>query len=207
MAKLKYPWNENVGGLYMDTQTGKRRLLLSLELSCAHTDERHPPSLSEMVNYLTGKGVYADRKTVRAVIALLTEMGLDVVEIEGKPARFFVGERCFELPEVKLLIDAASSSRFIALNKSERLIQKLKTLVSSYQAEGMECHIHLCEGAKPVNENIYYSMDTICKAMFKNHKVQFHYIEYMPAKHRALKHGGYRYLFSPYDLIWSDNLY
>lgn len=118
----------------MDTQTGKRRLLLSLELSCAHTDERHPPSLSEMVNYLTGKGVYADRKTVRAVIALLTEMGLDVVEIEGKPARFFVGERCFELPEVKLLIDAASSSRFITLNKSERLIQKLKTLVSSYQA-------------------------------------------------------------------------
>ena len=65
MAKLKYPWNENVGGLYMDTQTGKRRLLLSLELSCAHTDERHPPSLSEMVNYLTGKGVYGHRPAHR----------------------------------------------------------------------------------------------------------------------------------------------
>ena len=191
----------------MDAQTGKRRLIYTLELLCEQTDEKHPLSLSECIAYLKEKGVYADRKTVRADIALLIEMGMDIVEAQGKPVRFFAGSRRFELPEVRLLIDAVSSSRFITRNKSERLVEKLKALVSVHQAGAMECHIHLCEGAKPVNENIYYSMDTLCEAMLKDHKVQFQYIEYTPAKEKSLKHGGYRYAFSPYDLVWSDDHY
>ena len=118
-----------------------------------------------------------------------------------------MGERLFELPELKLLVDAVESSRFITAKKSERLIEKLGKLTSESHARQLDRHIYMDGTAKPENECIYYSVDEIHNAIQKKRQITFQYCEYTPQKEKILKHNGYRYQFSPYALIWSRDCY
>lgn len=59
-------------------------------------------------------------------IDLLKEYGLDIESRKGKQNDYFSASRVFETPELKLLVDAVQSSRFITLKKSQNLIKKLR---------------------------------------------------------------------------------
>ena len=120
---------------------------------------------------------------------------------------YFIGSRLFELPELKLLVDAVESSRFITPKKSEELIGKLGQLASSHQASQLNRHIYMDGTSKPENEAIYYIVDTLQTAIQAKRQVSFQYYEYLPTKEKVLKHDGYRYQFSPYALIWSRDYY
>lgn len=132
---------------------------------------------------------------------------MDIVCVKSTQNRYFVGERLFELPELKLLVDAVESSRFITAKKSERLIEKLGKLTSESHARQLERHIYMDGTAKPENECIYYNVDEIHNAIQKKRQITFQYYEYTPQKEKILKHNGYRYQFSPYALIWSRDCY
>ena len=120
---------------------------------------------------------------------------------------YFIGNRLFELPELKLLVDAVESSRFITSKKSGDLIRKLGQLTSSAQAEQLDRHIYMDGMPKPSNEAIYYIVDTIQSSIQSNQQISFQYYEYLPAKEKVLKHQGYRYQFTPYALIWNRDHY
>ena len=123
------------------------RILHLLHYLCQHTDEEHPASVAEILSFWREQGIVTDRRSVYGDIALLMEQGVDIVHVKGNRNSYFLGSRMFELPEVKLLVDAVESSRFITRKKSAELIGKLASLASSHQA-GQRIH-RLCRGRSP----------------------------------------------------------
>ena len=186
----------------------KPRILYLLKILLERTDEEHPLSTTQLIGILNEEyGISAHRTTITKDIAALVEYGLDIVTIHSTQSKYFVASRKFELPELKLLVDAVESSRFITAKKSERLIGKLGKLTSESHARQLDRHIYMEGTAKPENECIYYSVDEIHNAIQEKRQITFQYYEYTPQKEKILKHNGYRYQFSPYALIWSRDCY
>lgn len=186
----------------------KGKLLYLAEIFHRETDEAHGLTLAELTERLAAYGVQAERKTLYADMEELRRCGLDIDSWkEGREYRYRLASREFELPELKLLVDAVESSRFITAKKSERLIEKLGKLTSESHARQLDRHIYMEGTAKPENECIYYSVDEIHNAIQEKRQITFQYYEYTPQKEKILKHNGYRYQFSPYALIWSRDCY
>lgn len=182
-------------------------LLLLQRYLYEHTDDRHPVSVSDILAFWQEHGIQAGRKSVYSAIEALQSSGMDIVCVKSTQNRYFIGARLFELPELKLLVDAVESSRFITAKKSERLIEKLGKLTSESYAYQLDRHIYMDGTVKPKNECIYYSVDKIHSAIQEKRQITFQYFEYTPQKEKILKHDGYRYQFSPYVLIWSRDYY
>lgn len=190
----------------MKNETQKRILCL-LEYLYQETDESHPVSVQDILAYWKSNGIEAGRKSVYGDIAVLTEAGFDILCDKSTQNRYAIGNRLFELPELKLLANAVESSRFITEKKSAALIQKLGQLTSRAQADQLNRPIYMDGTAKPKNETIYYSVDAIQTAIQEHRQIIFQYYEYTPKKEKILKHGGFRYKFSPYALIWDRDFY
>jgi len=185
----------------------KKRLLLILELLYRTTDEENPASTIDIVEYLDEKGFTIDRKTLKSDIALLLDMDYDIVTIKSSPNKYFWGDRTFEIPELKMLIDAVSSSRFITKRKSDELIKKIASLAGEAQYDNMKRHIVATSRAKSDNKKIYYIVDTITDAINQKKKIQFKYTEYNANKEKVFRHDGEVYTLSPYVLYWNEDYY
>ena len=172
-----------------------------------NTDEEHPISTTELVRIFVAEDAHAKRKTVKDDIDVLVGEGFDVVTVRGRNNSFFLGTRKFELPEVKLLIDAVSSSRFISAEKSEILISKLTDMVSRHQAEKVCRHLYTAEHVKADNKQIYYIVDAVTDAINEGKKIRFQYFDYDGKKEKCLRHDGAEYSVSPYALVWDDSHY
>lgn len=185
----------------------QHRILLLLKILYEQTDENHPMSVSEILCFWKEQGINASRKSVYSDISLLEHAGVDIICIKSTQNRYFIGSRLFELPELKVLVDAVESSHFITSKKSRNLIPKLGQLTNSAQAERLDRHIYMDGMPKPSNEAIYYIVDTIQSSIQSNQQISFQYYEYLPTKEKVLKHQGYRYQFTPYALIWNRDHY
>ena len=186
----------------------KLKLLYLIKMLRENTDENHPMSTPDIIKYLENQGIHAERKSIYNDMECLADFGYDVVQVQSRlGGGYYLGSREFELPELKLLVDAVESSRFITAKKSERLIEKLGKLTSESHARQLDRHIYMEGTAKPENECIYYSVDEIHNAIQEKRQITFQYYEYTPQKEKILKHNGYRYQFSPYALIWSRDCY
>ena len=182
-------------------------LLLLRQYLYQQTDEQHPVSVTDILAFWQQHGIQAGRKSVYTDIELLQNAGMDIVCVKSSQNKYFVGQRLFELPELKLLVDAVESSRFITEKKSTALIKKLGHLTSTAQAEQLNRRIYMGGTPKPENESIYYNVDTIHNAVQKKQQITFQYFEYTPKKEKVLKHDGYKYRFSPYAMIWNRDCY
>ena len=171
------------------------------------TDDNHPVTTQELVRIFQAEDAHASRKTVKDDIDVLMSEGFDIVTIKSTQHSFFLANRKFEIPEIKLLIDAVSSSRFITKEKSEVLIGKLTSLVSCAQAEKIKRHLYLADRVKADNKQIYYIVDVITDAINEGKKIRFQYFDYTAAKEKSLRHEGAKYIVSPYALVWDDNHY
>lgn len=191
----------------MSENSTKKRLLLILERLYKRTDEEHPINTVEIMEYLSGQGITVDRKTLANDIKLLKDMDYDIVTIKSSPNKYFWGNRTFEIPELKLLIDAVSSSRFISKRKSDELIEKLVSLASETQSTLLDRHIVATGRAKTDNKHIYYIVDTITDAINQGKKIQFKYTEYNGKKEKVFRHNGEVYTLSPYVLYWNEDYY
>lgn len=183
------------------------RILHLFQFLYRNTDEMNPASVADILRFWELQGICSERKQVYKDIALLQDFGVDVIRIKSTQNHYFIGDRLFELPELKLLVDAVESSRFITSKKSGDLIRKLGQLTSSAQAEQLDRHIYMDGMLKPSNEAIYYIVDTIQSSIQSNQQISFQYYEYLPTKEKVLKHQGYRYQFTPYALIWNRDHY
>ena len=186
----------------------KARLLYVLKLLEQYSDEEHPLTTMDLISMLMDKyGISTHRITLKTDIEILQSFGVDIEVINSTQNKYYIASRVFELPELKLLIDAVESSKFITEKKSEALVAKLTSFASKHQAEQLKRNLCPTDRIKPDNEMIYYIVDTINEAINSGKKISFLYFEYNVKKEKKLKNDGKPYIFSPYALIWSGDFY
>ena len=185
----------------------KARLLVLTKMFYELTDENHPMDTFEIIDYLAEHGVPANTKTLRSDIKLLKDQDIDIVTVTSRPNKYFLGARLFEMPEIKLLLDAVASSRFITKGKSKELTHKLTSLTSGHQRKQLNRHMYTTGRVKPGNENVFYYMDLINDAIELKRKISFRIIEFDGRKKKVLRHDGEVYVMSPYAMYWSDDYY
>lgn len=169
------------------------RVLELLKYLYLRTDEEHPATIADMLDYLKTKGLQAVRQTVYGDLQDLIAVGIDVVVIKSTQNQYFIGTRLFEYPELKMLTDAVASSKVISADKTNELIQKLCRLTSESEAEKLRHLAAISSRIKPHNEKVYYIIDGIQNAILESHQIQFQYYEYTQKRERILKHDGYFY--------------
>lgn len=186
----------------------KSRALFLLQYLYENTDDEHSLSTNELIDILSEKGFSANRKTVRDDVQMICDAGYEIfVDKDGKSNSYHYGSRTFELPELKMLIDAVSSSRFISTEKSEMLISKLTSLASKHEAKNLTAKIFTADRIKADNGKIFLITDLVSRAIEQGKKVSFQYYDYLPTKEKVLRNNGEVYTLSPYALIWSDDRY
>ena len=186
----------------------KPRILYLKKILEERTDEEHPLSTTQLINILNDEyGISAHRTTVTKDIAALQEFGMDIVTIHSTQSKYFVASRKFELPELKLLIDAVESSKFITKKKSETLIEKIHTMTSPGQVAKLKRNNYVVNRIKPDNEQIYYIIDAINDAINAGKQISFQYYDYTGLKKKVLKNKGEVYKLSPYKLLWCGDYY
>jgi len=185
----------------------KAKLLILWRLLLQKGDEENPITTAELISALEREGISAERKSIYADMEALRQFGLDVQSRKGKDGGWFVGQRDFELPELKLLVDAVQSSRFITRRKSAALIRKLEGLTSENQARQLRRQVYVDGRVKTDNESVYYAIDKLHAAIAAGKAVTFQYFDYNIKKEKVFRREGKRYVVSPYGLIWSDENY
>lgn len=185
----------------------KLKILYLMKILLEQTDETHLLTVNELISRLLGYGISAERKTIYADIEALCEFGLDIVMEKSKSCGYFVASRDFELPELKLLIDAVVSSKFITEKKSLELIKKLEGLVSQYDGRNLRRQVYVSNRVKSMNDSIYYNVDALHDAIADNKKVCFTYFDYNIKKERVYRKSGGYYSVSPAALLWDDENY
>ena len=186
----------------------KFKLYRLAQIMLEKTDEDHYITMPEIMAELAKYEITADRKSIYTDLRDLYEFG---IEVEGEPVgnryHYHVVSRSFELPELKLLVDAIQSSKFITERKTNALIKKLETLVSKYDATKLQRQVYVSGRIKTMNESIYYTVDAIHDAISDNKKIKFQYFQWNVKKEMELRHGGAYYHVSPWGLSWDDENY
>lgn len=186
----------------------KFKLYRLAQIMLEWTDEEHYISMPEIMAALSEYDVTADRKSIYNDLRDLSVFG---IEVEGEPIgnryHYHVTNRSFELPELKLLVDAIQSSKFITEKKSYALIKKLETLASKYDAQKLQRQVYVSGRIKTMNESIYYTVDAIHNAISENKKIKFQYFQWNAKKEMELRHNGAWYHISPWGLSWDDENY
>ena len=185
----------------------KMKILYLMRVFAEKTDEAHPMSVKDLIAYLENFGIHAERKTIYDDIETLRVFGMDIMNRRERPSGFYLASREFEVAELKLLVDAVQSSRFLTTGKSRQLIQKLESLTSIYQAKDLQRQVIVQNRVKNTNENIYYNIDEIHRAISQNRQISFQYTEWTVSKERHLKKNGERYQISPWQMVWQDGNY
>ncbi len=193
----------------MSKSTNQKTKLLHLcRILLLRTDEEHPLTVPQLIEELARQDIKAERKSIYDDLEALRLFGLDIQSRKGKTPGWFVGGREFQLPEVKLLMDAVQSSRFITQKKSDALIRKLEGLASIHQAGQLQRQVYVSGRIKVMNESIYYNVDKLHAAIAGQKAISFKYFDYDIGRKKVFHHDGKRYVVSPYGLIWnSENYY
>ena len=187
--------------------TKQNRTLLVLQYIWEHSDEDHQVTAKDIIAFLEENGISATSRTVKADVDQLIAFGIDIEINHSTQNRFYMYERIFELAEIKLLIDAVQSARFITDNKSKRLIKKLSAFASEHQQNELKRQLYVDKRIKTENDSGYYSVDSLHTAIQGKKKVTFKYVEFAPDKTKKEKHDGQVYVFSPYAMVWNDDCY
>ena len=191
-----------------DRNDTRLRILYLYQLLLSQSDEDHPLSTKQITDKMEElHSIHMHRTTVSSDIALLKAAGFEIMAERKRAWEYYLADRAFSIPELKLLIDAVQSSKFITENKSNKLIKKIEGLASIYEAKSLHRQVYVANRIKTKNESVYYNVDDIQKAISDNCKISFQYFQWNSKKERELRHKGERYSISPWALTWDDENY
>ena len=186
----------------------KLRTLYLMDIMLERTDDEHLLNAAQLCSILENEySISADRRTIYSEMDVLKTYGLDVIQKKGKKPGYYIGSRDFELPELKLLVDAVQSSKFITEQKSRELIKKLEKLCCKTDAAILQKQVFIVNRLKTENETIFYNVDSIHNAIFSNREITFQYCEWNLKKELIPKKNGAMYVVSPWALTWNDENY
>lgn len=181
----------------------KAKILYILDYLEKYSHEDHPVRASELISMLeTQHGISCERKTIYSDIATLQDFGVDIITLPGKNGGYYIGYRNFEPYEIKLLIDAVQSSRYLTQNKSQELIEKLCKQCNIHDASLLKRDVLVSGRVKSMNESIYFSVDAIQNAIAENRQIAFRYFDWDMKGKRVYREKSYT--ASPYGLL-QDN--
>lgn len=190
------------------SENQKLKLLYIVKILHEKTDEQHFLSTKNLIEELEKVGIKAERKSIYDDIERLAEFGYVILKNGSKTeGGYYLAEREFELPELKLLVDVVQASKFITVKKSGQLIKKLESLTSVYQAKQLQRQVFVANRIKTSNESIYYNVDDIHRAIQENDQIQFKYFEYSVKKEMIFRKEGQSYEISPWAVTWSQENY
>ncbi len=192
--------NENPKG-----SNQRLKILYLYKILLEYTDDEHSLTMPQLIENLEQYGIAAARKALYEDIEALKAFGADIIYEKGKAGGYKIVSRNFELPELKLLADAVSSSRFLTEKKSKELIKKLETLTSIHFGKQIERQLFVCNRVKSFNELIYLNVDAINRAISEHRQISFIYFDYDVKKQKKYR-DGIR-ICSPYALAWADERY
>lgn len=185
----------------------KLKLLYLKDILENETDENNKLTVKQIIEKLEDYGVRAERKSIYDDIDCLLQYGVDVIVEKSDSNYYFIGERNFELPELKLLVDSVQSSKFLTEKKSNSLIKKLESLCSQSQAISLNRQVFISDRIKTMNESIYLTIDEIQNAIQNKEKISFKYLSYSIGNKNIFKRDGKKYIISPYALMLEDQNY
>ncbi len=191
----------------MDNEVKLRPLYLA-KIFYERTDEDNFLTTAQLMQILEEEyGIKAHRQTIKSDIELLQQFGIEIQEVKSSQNRYNLIDRKFDVVELKLLIDAVVSSKFITAAKSEELASKLSTMASTFKSTELKRNVS-CEGRiKPGNERIYIIIDAINNAINANKKISFQYFRYNDRKEKEIKKDGKPYIITPLYLVWNGDYY
>ena len=179
-----------------------------MKIMTEKTDDEHSLTMPQILEELEKYEVSAERKSIYEDFKDMSKLGIDVIkEQRGRETFYHIAGREFELAEVKLLIDAVQSAKFITQKKSKSLISKVKNFVSEHQAKQLQRQIVINDRVKTMNESVYYNVDDIHTAINQNRKIKFKYYKWDIDKKLVERHGGSYFFVSPWALLWDDENY
>jgi len=186
----------------------KFRLLTLAKILYERTDEEHDLTTPEILEILEKEyNLPTHRTTVAGDVEILQEFGMDIQTIRSKQTHYNLLSREFDNAELKLLIDAVASSKFISKSKSERLTKKISTLAGQNKSEELRRNISVERRIKSDNEKVLFIIDAVNEAINRGKKIRFQYFEYNFKKERKLRYDGYFYQITPYRLVWNGDYY
>ena len=186
----------------------KLKMLYLVKILSEETDDSHALTLQEIVSRLEAYGVNADRKTLYKDFVELENYGYEILREQiGRTVTYHLGARKFELPELKLLVDAVQSSKFITEKKSRQLIKKLESMASIHEAKHLHRQVLISGRIKAMNESIYYNVDMLHEAINADRQIRFQYFQWNVSRKQELRRNGEWYRISPWCLMWDDENY
>ena len=186
----------------------KFKLIYIIKYLLENTDENHKVTMADILKYLEQHEITAERKGIYNDIEAIRELGIEVIgEKVGRNFYYYVAEREFEIAQLKLLVDAIQSSKFITEKKSGELIKKLGSLVSVHDAKKLQRQVYVAGRTKTLNESIFYNIDAIHNAIGENQRIRFQYFQWNMKKEMELRKNGEFYEVSPWALLWEDENY
>ena len=186
----------------------KLKILYLMQVLMEETDPAHPLNATQLCEKMQSRHEYSyNRKTIYADIERLRAYGMKIGQTKGSSFGYFVEKRDFDLPELKLLVDAVQSSKFITKEKSEELIKKLENLTSHENAKQLQRQVFIYNRIKADNDAIYANVDAIHAAIHANKQICFKYCEWTVKKELVRRKDGADYIVSPWALTWDDENY
>lgn len=182
----------------------RSKILYVLKILWEETDEGHPMSAAIMTSRLESYGIGCERRSIFRCFDSLEEFGFDIIRTKKGT---YLGNRILELPELKLLVDAVQSSKFITTGKSTKLINSLSELTSIHERDHLKRQVYVSGRVKTMNESVYYNIDTIWEGIENNVQISFMYLNWNADKMMVPRRDGKRYEVSPWCLIWEREQY
>ncbi len=189
------------------TNTSKIKLLYLLDILKSKTDEDHPLGIPQLIAQLEKRGVTAERKSLYRDLEVLEEAGFDILYTRTPKSGYYLGERDLQLAEIRLLMDGVLSAGFITPKKSKELLDKLCGGLSEYQKKQLSSQVYLDHRNKHANEEIYYTVDALHKAIAAKRKIQFSYVRRVLDETGKVTVSTKEFRVSPYALLWHDERY
>lgn len=189
------------------SENQKLKLLYIADYLTAKTDENHYVTSADIIKMLASNGITAERKSVYTDVDALRSFGMDIDISKGRTGGIRLLSKRFELTELKLLVDAIQSSRFITEKKTYALIGKLSEMTSEYERKELQRLVFISNRIKNENESIYYSADNIYSAINTDCQISFLYFNYGADKKKHYHNNSQLITVSPYGLQFDNEKY
>ena len=186
----------------------KIKLLKLMEILRQETDEDHPLKTTAICEKLLAMNIKCDRRTLHLDMKLLNQQGYEVMSLLIDHERaYYIADRSFSVPEIKILIDAVQAASFVTDKKTTELIDKIAALGGSNRAAILNDNIVHFNTRKHRNECIYYNVDTIEEAIHTDRKIIFRYFDIDENGERVYRRDGHHYVVEPVALVFNEDNY
>ena len=197
---------------------GRKMKLLELRrLLEEETDAEHGLNATQISERLKAKGISAGIKAIYDDIHALNYFYQPAdkrkaaraphIELDENGGGYYLDNRLFSVADLKLIIDAVKASRFLTEQKTQELVEGLRTLCSRYQAQSLRREVIVTNRVKNMNESIHRSVEFLAAAIEQGVQVRFKYFDYNVKQERVYRKKGGFYTISPYHLIYSEDNY